>query len=111
MNDVLFTPVRLIELETLIENSVAKAFLKFQENLDALDNHSFPWTVEKTAKELDISKNTVYKKISNGELPVIKRNGDKRVYIDQVKLLADLKANQRPTKAEIRSMVSLSKNK
>jgi len=98
MTDILFTPLRLNELEQLIQNSVEKA----------LQAHIFPdttkqpdklLTIEKAAVLLSLTVPTMYSKVSKGELPVMKRG--KRLYFSQYELDAYIMSGRKKTNAEI----------
>jgi excisionase family DNA binding protein len=56
-------------------------------------------TVEEAAKLLNITKQTIYEKVSRGELPVMKRG--KRLYFSDIELYEYLKAGRKKTNAEI----------
>jgi len=56
-------------------------------------------TVEEAAKFLDLTKTSIYIKVSKGELPVMKRG--KRLYFSDIELVEYLKAGRKKTNAEI----------
>lgn len=56
-------------------------------------------TVEQAAKYLDLSKTYVYRLISRGELPVMKRGA--RVYFSKKELFDYVKAGRKKTNAEL----------
>jgi len=56
-------------------------------------------TVEEAAKLLNITKQTIYEKVSRGELPVMKRG--KRLYFSDIELYEYLKGGRKKTNAEI----------
>jgi len=68
MNDILFTPLRLSELEILIENSVTKAILK-AEKAPTGKNSSNLLTLEEAAKFLKVANSTVYRLVSKRMIP------------------------------------------
>ena len=55
-------------------------------------------TVEQTAKYLNLTKATIYSKVSRGDLPVMKRGG--RLYFSQQDLLDHLKQGRKKTNDE-----------
>jgi excisionase family DNA binding protein len=99
MNDFLLTPIRLNELETLIENSVRKALItKAEQHPSPADELM---TIEQAADFLSLTKPTLYSKVSKGELPVMKRS--KRLYFSRQDLIDYIKAGRRKSNAEIAS--------
>ncbi len=56
-------------------------------------------TVEEAAKLLNITKQTIYEKVSRGELPVMKRG--KRLYFSDIELVEYVKNGHKKTNAEI----------
>lgn len=60
-------------------------------------------TVEEAAKLLNITKQTIYEKVSRGELPVMKRG--KRLYFSNTELYEYLKGGRKKTNAEIEAEV------
>ncbi|MBP8944976.1 MAG: helix-turn-helix domain-containing protein [Paludibacteraceae bacterium] len=56
-------------------------------------------TVEEAAKLLNITKQTIYEKVSRGELPYMKRG--KRLYFSNIELYEYLKGGRKKTNAEI----------
>ena len=98
MTDVLLSPIRLNELELLIENSVQRAVKNFNTTTQQHEADEL-LTVPDTAKFLSLSVATVYTLISKGELPVMKRS--KRCYFSKVDLLNYLKEGRKKTVSEI----------
>lgn len=68
-------------------------------------------SVDQTAEFLNLSKPTIYSKVSRGELPVMKRG--KRLYFSNLELLEYIKEGRRKTPAEVKAEVEsfLSDNK
>jgi excisionase family DNA binding protein len=96
MNDLLFTPIRLNELETLIENSVRKA-LENKIDLPLASNDDL-LTIEQAADFLSLTKPTIYNMVSRGELPSMKRS--KRLYFSREDLISYVKQGRRKTNDE-----------
>lgn len=67
--------------------------------LDADSNQEELFTVDECAKFLSISKQTVYKHVSSGELPVLKKS--KRNYFLKSDLIEYLKTGRKKSHAEI----------
>jgi excisionase family DNA binding protein len=97
MNDILFTPIRLKELELLIQNSVEKAMRTVQQ-LKA-DNQDELLTVDGAARLLDCTKPTIYQKTSAGELPFMKKG--KRLFFLKSDLIEYMKTGRNKTVEEI----------
>lgn len=101
MNDILLTPIRLNELEILIQNSVQKAIeivqgndkISYKESEDKLLN------VEEAAKFLHLAVPTIRSKASRKELPFMKRG--KLLYFSQKELTDYLKKGKVKSNDEI----------
>jgi excisionase family DNA binding protein len=100
MNDILFTPIRLNELETLIQHSVERA-MRTVHQTEPIDKDDQLLTVDGAAELLDCTKPTIYQKTSKGELPFMKRG--KKLYFLKKDLIDYLKAGRNKTNAEIAS--------
>lgn len=96
MNDILFSPIRIDELEVLIENSVRKALIK-------AENHPAPsdelLTIEQAAKFLSLTKPTIYSMVSRGVISSMKRA--KRLYFSREELTNYVKRGRRKSNDEI----------
>ena len=99
MTDILFSPIRLNELETLIQNSVARALKAQQNSKKDSDVQSELLTIKQAAEFLSLAVPTIYSKVSRGELPVMKR--EKRLYFSRQELIEYLKAGRKKTIKEI----------
>ena len=100
MNDVLLTPIRLNELEILIQNSVERAMKAHQsQKVDTTTPPEQLLTIQEAAKFLNLSVPTIYSKVSKGELPVMKRS--KRLYFSSIELMEYLKAGRKKSNTEI----------
>jgi excisionase family DNA binding protein len=102
MTDVLLSPIRLNELETLIQNSVERA-MKAHESKQAEPNESPDQllTIQQAANFLSLAVPTLYSMVSRGELPYMKKS--KRLYFSRIELTDYLKAGRKKTMAETAS--------
>ncbi|RDC64612.1 helix-turn-helix domain-containing protein [Adhaeribacter pallidiroseus] len=102
MNDILLTPIRLNELETLITNSVRKALLESHNNtqkeLETLDENL---TIQQAATFLNLAVPTIYGMVSRQEIPFSKPGKSKRLYFSKKDLTDFIKSGRRKTIAEI----------
>lgn len=99
MNDVLLSPIRLNELESLIQNSVERALRASNNNTNHTDQQEQIFTVQQAAKFLSLTVPTIYSKVSRGELPYMKKN--KRLYFSRTELTDYLKQGRKPTNDEV----------
>lgn len=99
MTDVLFTPIRLNELETLIQSSVERAFKAQQKPDDTSTPVEQFLTIQEAANFLSLSVATLYTKVSKGQLPSMKRG--KRLYFSSIQLSEYIKQGAKKTFAEI----------
>lgn len=100
MNNLVFSPIPLNELEVLIQNSVTKALN--QSNVSHHGQQSETdrlFTVKETAGFLNLSIPTIYQLVSRGELPVNKKR--KRLYFLHSELISWAKQGRKLTNAEI----------
>jgi excisionase family DNA binding protein len=97
MYDLLLSPIRLNELETLIENSVRRALKSKAENHPTPSDELM--TIEQAANFLSLKKNTLYSLVSKGEISSMKRS--KRLYFSREDLLNYVKAGRRKSNAKI----------
>lgn len=100
MTDIIFTPIKLDELEILIQKSVCKA-LKGEQAERAIHPSKIEdqlLTVQQAAEFLKLAVPTVYSLISKRELPVMKRS--KRCYFSKAELINYLKEGRRKTLSE-----------
>lgn len=100
MKDFLFTPIRLDELETLIENSVIKALTKnaITHSGNQSDTNQL-LNVKEAAKFLNLSIQTIYLMVSRGDIPVNKKNH--RLYFLKSELTDWIKQGRKLTNDEI----------
>ncbi len=99
MNDVLLSPIRLNELESLIQNSVEKALKASNNNSNQTDQQEQIFTVQQAAEFLSLTVPSIYSKCSRGELPYMKKK--KRLYFSRTELTEYLKQGRKPTNEEI----------
>ena len=99
MNDLLFTPIRLSELELLIQNSVEKALKLHPVSQYPSTQPEQLLTIEEAAEFMRLSKATLYSKVSKGDLPFMKRS--KRLYFSRTELLDYIKEGRKKTNSEI----------
>jgi excisionase family DNA binding protein len=100
MHDVLLTPIRLNELETLIQHSVEKALKAFSGTQPATDPDRL-MNVDEAADFLSLSKSTIYSMTCKGELPVMKTNRGRKLYFSRNDLMEYVKQGRKMTVAEI----------
>lgn len=100
MNDVLFTPLRLNELETLIQHSVERAIKVIYPSKSQADiqNDKF-LTVEEAAKFLNLTVQTIYGLVSKNEISHMKRN--RRLYFSRKDLVSYVETGRKKSNAEI----------
>ena len=101
MNDILLSPLRLSELESLIEKSVARGLKDyFEKNKGTIYNdESDLLTIKEASDFLSLKVPTLYSLISRGDLPVMKKNG--RCYFSKAELMDYLKSGRKKTNAEL----------
>lgn len=98
MNDILFTPIRLNELETLIQNSVERALKTIEGNKPEPDKM---FTVLEVAKYLHLSVPSIYRHISQRSIPHKKIPGQKRVYFIKSEINDWISQSKRKTVEEL----------
>ena len=98
MNDILLTPIRLDELETLIQNSVRKV-LNENPSSSSQDPSDQLLTIQETAELLHLSVPTVYGLVHRKIVPVCKKG--KRLYFPKKELIEWIKSGRKKTEAEL----------
>jgi excisionase family DNA binding protein len=99
-NDVLLSPIRLSDLESLIQNSVERALKAYNHNIRETEETSECFlNIHEASAVLNLSVPTIYSKVSKRELPVMKRG--KKLYFSNKELAAYLKAGHKQTSSEI----------
>ena len=96
MNDILLTPIRLTELETLIENSVLRAI---KENSKSPESTNQLLTVKQAVEFLNLQVPTIYGLVHKREIPFMKKG--KKLYFSQKELTDYVKTGRQKTTAEI----------
>lgn len=99
MTDVLFTPIRLNELETLIQNSVERALKANAKTEQASTQTEQFLTIQEAAQFLSLTVPTMYSKCSKNEISFMKRG--KRLYFSRIELMEYLKAGRKKSNNEI----------
>ena len=100
MNDVLLTPIRLNELELLIQNSVEKAMnVRSLKDVGQINQSEKFLTIQEASKYLFLTVPTLYSKCSKREIPFCKRNG--RLYFSSSELVDYIKQGRKKSNAEI----------
>lgn len=92
ISDILFSPISLKDLETLIENCVRRVLSEIEEK-EAEDNIL---NVEQASKFLNLQRATVYGMTSRREIPFIKKS--KKLYFSKDDLTAWLKTSAKKVK-------------
>jgi hypothetical protein len=92
MNDILFTPLRLSELEALIQNSVEKAFKNVAISTEIQNSSEDLLTIKQASEFLNLTVQTLYSYVHRAEIPVFKRQ--KKLYFS--------KDGRKKTSAEIK---------
>jgi excisionase family DNA binding protein len=95
MNDVLFTPIRLNELEVLIQRSVEKALKGSTQTKEPANDIL---TVREAAGFLNLAVPTLYGMVSKNQIPYMKRS--KRLYFSRHDLTEYLKAGRKVSPEE-----------
>lgn len=100
MNDILMTPIRLNELETLVLNQVRKALSEVNPGKsDPIKDELL--TISAAAEMLSVSVPTVYGYVHQRVIPCMKRRG--RLYFSRSGLLAWIQSGKRSTLDEIKT--------
>jgi excisionase family DNA binding protein len=98
MTDVLLSPIRLNELELLIESSVQRA-VKYINVIPTQSQADQLLTIQQAAEFLKLSVPTLYGLVSSSAIPVSKKT--KRLYFSKQDLLLWVKESRRKTVSEI----------
>ncbi len=98
MNDILMSPIRLNELDALIQNSVRKVLAeRSHNNQDTVQDEML--TVDEAAAFLKVKRPTIYGYLYTRSIPSFKKRG--RVYFKKSTLTKWLQEGQRMTRDEI----------
>ena len=104
MSDLILSPIRLNELEALIEKSVRKAIVSHkQETLEKL------FSITEAAEFLSLAPQTLYGFTSKRLIPFMKRG--KRLYFKESELLMWIEQGKRKTSSEIMQENDVTKRK
>jgi excisionase family DNA binding protein len=101
MNDVLFTPIRLNELEALIQNSVEKALRQQPKETGNQPEPEMLLTIQEAGEFLKLKVPTLYGLVQRATIPVCKRG--KRLYFSKQELTEWIKAGRKKSLAETES--------
>lgn len=101
MNDVLFTPIRLNELEALIQNSVERALRRLPKETSSQPEPEQLLTIQQAGEFLKLKVPTLYGLVQRAEIPVCKRG--KRLYFSKQELIEWIKAGRKISLAETES--------
>lgn len=99
MNDILFTPLRLTELETLIEKSFERVLSKVKTQTQQPESQSDLIFLNEVCKLTNLRKATIYSLVTQGKIPYLKPSGTKKLMFSKVVILEWLQ-NGRPSIAE-----------
>jgi hypothetical protein len=97
--DILFSTIRLPDLELLIENSVRKVLHEDQCKAKSENKDDKYLTIQQAADLLHIKVVTLYSKHSKREIPGVSKVG-KRLFFDRGTLLDYIKEGRQKTKEE-----------
>lgn len=99
MNDFLLSPIRLCELEILIQNSVRKVLNETSnQNQNQPEADKF-LTIKETAEMLCLTVPTLYGFTQRSEIPFCKRG--KRLYFSKREITEWIKQGRKKTNSEI----------
>ncbi|PSR55966.1 hypothetical protein AHMF7605_21905 [Adhaeribacter arboris] len=103
MHDILLTPIRLSELEMLIQNSVRKVLNEgnYPSLPPSSESNDQPLTVQEAATFTNLAVPTLYSLVSRKEIPFFKRSGSKRLYFLKSELRKWLLEERQKTVSEI----------
>ena len=97
MESITITQLSLLELETLLDNSIKRVLSIYHPTVQSEADQLL--TVVQAAEFLSLSVQTVYGLISKGAIPCMKRS--KRVYFSKAELINYLHQGKRKTSSEI----------
>jgi excisionase family DNA binding protein len=104
MHDVLLSPIRLNELEALIQNSVRKVLEDSPQSTpptEPNDEAGPMLNIHQAAEFLNLTVPTIYTYVHEGKIPHYKPTGGKRLYFSKHELREWIKAGRKKTLAEI----------
>jgi excisionase family DNA binding protein len=97
MTDILFTPLRLDEMEILIERACRKVFNELK-NVDSIIDEDKFIGIKDAAKLLNLSVPSVYTLVHKRQIPFYKRR--QKLYFKRSELLRWIEAGRRKTVSE-----------
>lgn len=103
MNDILMSPIRLNELDILIQNSVRKVLGEIIPPISNQGNDEI-LTVDEAAAYLKVKRPTIYGYLYNKQIKSFKKRG--RVYFKKSTLVDWVNEGQRMTRQEITQAAS-----
>lgn len=95
--NILFTSIRLDELEELIYNSVKRLFLNYNQHKQIEEQKIY--TVNEACEFLSITKQTLYKLVRERNIPCYKRG--KRLYFMRDELIGWIRHGKKKTIKEL----------
>lgn len=107
-NNVLLSPVKISELETIVRDQVRIAISEATKAASLPDKDKL-LTIEETAEMLSVAIPTVYGYVYKKEIPYMKRRG--RLYFDRTEILGWVKSSRHMTREEIRQVAAESLNR
>jgi len=96
--DILLTPIRINELESLIENSVRKVLKELSYHAPIPLNDSDLLSIKEASKFLNLAVPTIYGLVSNSTIPHMKKM--KKLYFSRLELTDWIKTGKRKTITE-----------
>lgn len=109
INDIFLSPIRLNELETLIQNSVRKV-LNERQKQSSKELHDLIG-IKEMSQFLGISIAGIYGKVHDRTIPFIKRTGVKKLYFSREAILKWLNEGKQDTRSEIKEQAKKSLEK
>lgn len=103
MHDILLTPIRLSELEMLIQNSVRKVLQEGHYSPLPISSelNDQPITIQEAASFTNLAVPTIYSLVNRKQIPFFKRSGSKRLYFLKSELRTWLLEERQKTVSEI----------
>ena len=99
MEDIILSPIKLSDLEILIQNSVERAFKASQSKNETPQEDLM--AVKEAASFLDITVSTLYIKTSRNEIPFMKKG--KKLYFSRAELRYFLRGGHHKTTEAIKA--------
>jgi len=100
MTDILFTPIRLSELETLIEKSFERVLSRINTQSPTPNSPQSDFIfLDEVCELTNLSKPTIYSLVSRKQIPTAKQKGQKKLIFNRTEIMSWLKSG-RPSIAE-----------